>query len=122
MTANQIKYAEHLEQKRHNMASEAEQARHNVRSEDVGFYSAGAAYAGVGENRRHNQEQERINWYIAPGTRSTGEAALISARTGEKKFVTDFRNQIMNQVQSDKKITSELAASFLRGGVAMFPK
>lgn len=70
MTANQIRYAEHKENVRHNKTSEGETKRHNVASEGIGrtqasaaMSQAGASWAGVAESSRHNREQESINWF-----------------------------------------------------------
>lgn len=54
MTANQIAFARHKEESRHNRVSE----RHEHRS----IEQQGARYA---EEARHNQETERVNWWSA---------------------------------------------------------
>lgn len=92
MTNNQINYARLNEDRRHNSVTEVETARHNRRQEDVGFYTGGAAYAGVAENARHNREQESINWYTAENlgnlqsaqaTKTQSEVGVESAKQSE---------------------------------------
>lgn len=65
MTANQLRYAELLETRKHNRETESqgrtglqETRRHNVASE-------GIQGASVAEQRRHNVQTEGINWYSA---------------------------------------------------------
>lgn len=84
MTANQINYARLNEDRRHNSVTEVEAARHNRRSEDASFYTGGAAYAGVAESRRHNVEQEAINWYTAQnlGNLQQAQASKATSEVG----------------------------------------
>lgn len=84
MTSNQINYAVHLENKRHNQTTENqgqqsinETVRHDRAQEAIGFSQASAAhrqadtaafnaqtqYLGYKENARHNQRQEDIAKY-----------------------------------------------------------
>ena len=72
MTSNQIAFAKHKEEQRHNLAMEGENKRHNVASEGVEGIKAQAASSQAGsswftakELGRHNQAQEQINWYSA---------------------------------------------------------
>lgn len=65
MTANQINYARHLEDKRHNKVMEdqgqqviRETGRHNLVTEDIAWYNA---Y----EQGRHNKATESIGWFTA---------------------------------------------------------
>lgn len=62
MTANQIRYAELQERQRNNLVTEKETGRHNVADEAIRMRQVGASYASVAEARRHNMEQEAINW------------------------------------------------------------
>lgn len=70
MTANQINYARHREDNRHNLETErqgrdviTETHRHNVEQEKIGWGNVGVGYAQVAEAKRHNIATERINWY-----------------------------------------------------------
>ena len=65
MTANQIKFAELNETKRHNVRTEDEMQRHNVRTENQSDVS-------IGESIRHNKESERVNWYSASQNAAIG--------------------------------------------------
>lgn len=74
MTANQISYWRHLEDKRHNVAGEQETQRHNV--------------VGEQETQRHNVQQEGIGWKQAAASmksaaaaQTSASAALLNART-----------------------------------------
>lgn len=75
MTTNQIKFAEHKENVRHNLETESqgrrgldETGRHNLASEGIGRAQVGATYASIAEQRRHNIETEGINWFTAQNT------------------------------------------------------
>lgn len=75
MTHNQIDYAKHKENVRHNKRSErqtdksiAESIRHNKRSEqlgqanvDLGYANVGLGYSNLGELYRHNAQTEVIS-------------------------------------------------------------
>lgn len=75
MTHNQIDYAKHKENVRHNKRSEkqtdksiAENIRHNKRSEqlgqanvDLGYANVGLGYSNLGELYRHNAQTELIS-------------------------------------------------------------
>lgn len=75
MTHNQIDYAKHKENVRHNRRSEkqtdksiAESIRHNKRSEqlgqanvDLGYANVGLGYSNLGELYRHNAQTEIIS-------------------------------------------------------------
>nr|AVX53686.1 putative ORF1 [Marmot picobirnavirus] len=65
MTRNQIAFAEHKENVRHNRATESqtdatlrETSRHNIASEGI---SSGT----LSESVRHNKASEAVNWYTA---------------------------------------------------------
>lgn len=55
MTANQINYAKHLEEVRHNKATESETARHNIVGESQNYQS-------LSETQRHNKATEDVQW------------------------------------------------------------
>lgn len=59
MTANQINYAKHKEEVRHNLISE----RHEHQDVQTRRQQARTAQFTAQENQRHNQEQEAINWW-----------------------------------------------------------
>lgn len=105
MTANQINYAKLNEDRRHNSVTEVETARHNRKQEDIGYYTGGAAYAGVAENSRHNREQEAINWYTAQnlGELQAAQAGKTASEIGveaSKAGETVRHNQATEGIQS----------------------
>lgn len=74
MTANQIRYVEHLESKRHNVQQEnigfgtlGETRRHNVASESLGW-------GNLAELGRSNLVREATNWHQAESARITATA------------------------------------------------
>lgn len=86
MTHNQIAFAAHKENIRHNRFTEQESKRHNIQTEDVGW-------AGVHESVRHNVATENINWYSArnlAGLQSAqSSAALASANLIGEQALTE---------------------------------
>lgn len=107
MTRNQIALSEHLENSRHNRATESETYRHNVSDEAVRRYAAGASYAmasaslaGVAEQRRHNQEVEAQGWVstnsLAQLQGVQGETAQYNAMTNRIVGVYNARTNLIN--------------------------
>lgn len=67
MTANQINYAKHREDVRHNLATEAQrdvELRHIGSQAAAALQQAATAGRAQRETERHNQEQERVNWFL----------------------------------------------------------
>lgn len=66
MTANQIAYAKHLEEKRHNVETES-QGRRDVESRaltaSANWWQAETAMRRSQEESRHNREAEATNWF-----------------------------------------------------------
>lgn len=83
MTANQIRYAELQESRRHNVASESIEARKAGASETSAgaqMANVGAQYASVAESSRHNRQMEDIGWnqyYSLAQLQSAQSAATI---------------------------------------------
>lgn len=131
MTQNQIRFAEHRENQRHNRVTEEETQRHNVRTEQEQHYaagasyaSAGAAYASVAESARHNRNQELINWYAesdpqsATGIKSraaqtTAEAQLINASTRQNELVETTRSHKSQEALSMMRMGVDTALSLV---------
>lgn len=91
MTHNQIDFARHKEERRHNLVGERETIRHNKASESIGSISAAAAASQASashrmatETARHNLTTEDINWYTAENT-----AALQSAQAEQQTALAD---------------------------------
>lgn len=67
MTANQINYAKHQEDVRHNKATEAQRDQELVHigtQAQAAMRQATIASRSQREAVRHNQEQERVNWFL----------------------------------------------------------
>lgn len=68
MTANQIAYARHLEERRHNVETES-QGRRDVESRaltaNASWWQAETAMRSQQEGARHNREAEATNWFAA---------------------------------------------------------
>lgn len=94
MTNNQIQYAMHLENVKHNRAQEATESRKAGASEVSARASASQAATAakrLGEDSRHNLQSEAINWFTARSSDATnrqqataatmrGQASLESSR------------------------------------------
>lgn len=66
MTANQIRYGEHLETKRHNRVSEVHEHGRVLAEQEKARAATTTAETGrsvLAESIRHNQETERQNWW-----------------------------------------------------------
>lgn len=101
MTANQINFARHKEEVRHNRVTEAEMGRHNKATESVGWAGVSATYAGIAETARHNQVMEDQGWYTAKGQVSLwgnqGEAVLMQAFAAQQNADSNTMNALTNQ-------------------------
>lgn len=96
MTANQINYAKHLENVRHNVVSEAVEQERN----QVSRYAAGASYAAVNESRRHNQEMEGINWYTAQNTAQLqGVQAEVAQYGAQTQRISALQGGVANRAR-----------------------
>lgn len=132
MTANQIAYAKHLEESRHNRVSEVhehqdvqtrkfvantgwysakEQARHNMEQERVNWWDTKTRNA---ENERHNREDERTKLFSANALRdfqiNQSEALLRQAATSERQAQVAEENARTNARNAATR-ENELAAS-----------
>lgn len=84
MTANQIAYAKHLEDSRHNRIQEKHE-HYSTRTARIGAMAqqsqATTAALRQSEDARHNQETERVNWWAAQETgRHNQESERLSAQ------------------------------------------
>lgn len=85
MTYNQISYAAHREN-----------VRHNLVNEDQGQQS-------INENRRHNKEQEAIGYANASAALSQASSAAFNARTNQLKYEEDVRHNVeQEQIEAGK--------------------
>lgn len=106
MTSNQIEFAKHKENQRHNRFVEGETKRHNVQEEGIGW-------GNLGELGRHNRATESINWYSAANLAmyqaKTGDAALIQAESARSQAQTAAINaQTRKQeLENQRNVTEE---------------
>lgn len=96
MTSNQIAFAVHKENQRHNKFSERELKRHNVQSERIGESNVALGYSNLNEMFRHNYASEGIEQQIAEikGTEAKthakqAEVAEYNAETQRRKLIYD---------------------------------
>lgn len=107
MTANQIAYAKHLEESRHNRVSERHEHQdvHTRRQQaQTGWYSAR-------ETARHNAEQERVNWWSA---QEVGRHNLADERT--KQFSANALRDF--QLNQSEALLRQAGAAERQGDVA----
>lgn len=132
MTANQIAYAKHLEESRHNRVSEVhehqdvqtrkraaetgwysarETARHNVEQEKLNWWDKQTGHA---ETQRHNKEEERTKLFSANALRdfqiNQSEALLRQAASSERQAQVSEENARTNALNARTR-QNELAAS-----------
>lgn len=140
MTANQIAYAKHVEERRHNRVSEthehlqaetsakrqAEDARHNRATEAHNWWATSQT---LGETQRHNQESEAISWWTNRATldesqrhnlATEGTARYSAEQTAlfqrgqlqaqQRQAAVAERNASVNELNAQTR-SNELAAS-----------
>lgn len=94
MTANQISFARHKEDARHNKVVEAETSRHNVQQEGIGWADVRTKQDVYREQVRHNLADEDIRSALAQAQTTywdaTGEAALRNAATNAYNASTNY--------------------------------
>lgn len=106
MTSNQIEFAKHRENQRHNRFTETESRRHNVQEEGIGW-------GNLNELSRHNRETESINWFSAANLATyqdrTGRAALEQAGAARSQAQTAAINAQTRkeELKNSKDVTSE---------------
>lgn len=108
MTQNQIRYAEHLENTRHNKATEKETGRHNVVTEQQGWQT-------LGEAARHNRQTEAVGWFTAFSTDRLNQARIDqgAADVATRKFSAGTERMklpIMQQQADAATLQAEAAA------------
>lgn len=96
MTSNQIAFAVHKENQRHNRFSEREGKRHNLQTEKIGESNVALGYANLNEMFRHNYASEGIDQQLADikGTEAETHAqqteiAEYNAETQRRKLLYD---------------------------------
>lgn len=106
MTSNQIEFAKHRENQRHNRFVEGESKRHNIQDEGIGW-------GNLNELGRHNRATESINWYSAANLAvyqaKAGDAALTQAASARSQAETAAINaQTRKQeLENQRNVTGE---------------
>lgn len=96
MTSNQIAFAVHKENQRHNRFTEKEGKRHNLQSERIGMSNVELGYSNLNEMFRHNYASEGINQQLADIKEKENvvnqeqvEVNEYNAETNRRKLVYD---------------------------------
>lgn len=85
MTSNQISYAAHLENVRHNLVGENQ------------------GQQSIDEGKRHNKEQEAIGYINASAAQSQAASAAFNAQTNYSKYTESVRhNQTQEEIEAGK--------------------
>lgn len=94
MTSNQIAFAVHKENQRHNKFSEREGKRHNLRTERIGESNVALGYANLNEMFRHNYATEGIDQQIADVKSQEAETHAEQTEINEYNAETQRRKLI----------------------------
>lgn len=99
MTANQIAYARHREDARHNRMTERAgfaQAKASMLQAQAAGTQAAAAKLRQSEELRHNQQTEAINWFVSEQTaqlqQAQRELAIRDAASHERQAEAAYRS------------------------------
>lgn len=103
MTNNQIQYANLLEQRRHNTASETTEARKAGAQESQ---ARTAAYSAA-EQGRHNLQQESVNWFNAQTEQQYKLSSVDVSKAQQKETARANRAKERENVRSAKVQESE---------------
>lgn len=94
MTSNQIAFAVHKENQRHNRFAEREGKRHNLRTERIGESNVALGYANLNEMFRHNYASEGINQQLADVKSQEAETQSRQTDVNEYNAETQRRKLI----------------------------
>lgn len=111
MTSNQIAFAVHKENQRHNRFSEQEGRRHNLRSERIGESNVALGYANLNEMFRHNYASEDINQQLADVKQVESDTHAKEAGIAEYNAETQRRKLIFDAFGGVTKFGKPLAAA-----------
>lgn len=111
MTSNQIAFAVHKENQRHNRFSEREGKRHNIQSERIGQANVALGYSNLNEMFRHNYAQENINEQLAEIKGQEAETNAQQAETAQYKAETERRKLIYDAFGGLGKIAKPVVAA-----------
>lgn len=111
MTSNQIAFAVHKENQRHNRFSEREGKRHNLRTEQVGESNVALGYANLNEMFRHNYASEGINQQLADVKATEAETHAKQTDIAEYNAETQRRKLIFDAFGGATKFGKPLVAA-----------
>lgn len=115
MTSNQIAFAVHKENQRHNRFSEREGQRHNLQTERIGESNVALGYANLNEMFRHNYASEGINQQLAAVKDQEAQAKTKEAETSAYDAQTKRRKLTYDAVDDLGKWAKPIVA----GGYAI---
>lgn len=114
MTANQINYAKHREEKRHNVISEAQKERDLAIGEKnavTSFFNAETSRLGQQETARANREKEAINWFQSRETARHNQA--------QEQYNTDYLYEVSRHNQASEELgQSQLSESIRHNSIS----
>lgn len=111
MTSNQIAFAVHKENQRHNKFAEREGKRHNLQSERIGESNVALGYANLNEMFRHNYASEGINQQLADVKGSEAETHAKQAEIAEYNAETERRKLMYDAFGGMTKVGKPLVAA-----------
>lgn len=118
MTHNQIEYAEHLENVRHNKESETELGRHNQATEKaeiernrISDYSARETARSNRENERIRDTSNAINAVSAQGQYLRGLASLESARESSRHNIASELESQRHNVEMEANAMDQVSVA-----------
>lgn len=111
MTSNQIAFAVHKENQRHNRFSEQEGKRHNLRSERIGESNVALGYANLNEMFRHNYASEDINQQLANVKQTEADTNVKQAEIAEYNAETQRRKLIFDAFGGTSKFGKPVVAA-----------
>lgn len=111
MTSNQIAFAVHKENQRHNRFSEREGKRHNLQTERIGESNVALGYANLNEMFRHNYASEGIDQQIADVRSSEAQTQAKQAEIAEYNAETQRRKLIYDAFGGLTKFGKPLVAA-----------
>lgn len=111
MTSNQIAFAVHKENQRHNRFSEREGKRHNLRSEQIGESNVALGYANLNEMFRHNYAAEGIEQQLADTKEVEAETHAKQTEIAEYNAETQRRKLIYDAFGGITKFGKPLVAA-----------
>lgn len=111
MTSNQIAFAVHKENQRHNKFTEREGKRHNLRSERIGESNVALGYANLNEMFRHNYASEGINQQIADVKDTEAQTNIKQVDVNEYNAETQRRKLMVDAFGGASKFGKPVVAA-----------